>query len=250
MSVVLRAGATRSPATTAMLGVLGGMGPLATAWFYRRVVEATPSMRDQDHVPIVIWGDPTVPDRSSALLRSDAPSPLPWLLRGARALVAMGAELIAVPCNTAHPFLDELQMAVEVPVIDMVKATVENAIEHVGPGGKVAVFCTEGAYQAEIYQRRLRAAGVYPVEMAASDRRRTHRVIEDIKAGRLDVARRGLLEVVPGLAAARPDLVLLGCTELTAVRDEIESTFPVMDSATVLAINAVAAWRGHRRQAR
>lgn len=226
-----------------MLGVLGGMGPLATAWFYRRVVEATPSVRDQDHLPIVIWGDPTVPDRSSALLRPDAPDPTPWLARGARALVAMGAELIAVPCNSAHPFLAQLQMTVDVQVVDIVRVTVDQVVAQMGSGARVAVLCTEGAHRAEIYQRGLAAAGIDLIDLAASDRRRVQAAIVGVKAGRLSLAQRTLQEFLLDLASARPDLVILGCTELTVLRDEVGNTYNVLDSATVLATHTVATMR-------
>src|SRR5204862_453702 len=103
-----------------IVGILGGMGPLATADLYRKIILATPAGRDQDHLHVIIDADPSVPDRSAAL-RGEAPDPTPWLLRGARRLEAAGAAFIAVPCNTAHAFLPALRPQLAIPIL----ATIE-----------------------------------------------------------------------------------------------------------------------------
>ena len=87
-----------------IVGILGGMGPLATADFYTKLILATPATRDQEHLRVVMWADPTVPDRSVGIL-GDGPDATPWLVRGGQMLAAMGAAFIAMPCNTAHAYL-------------------------------------------------------------------------------------------------------------------------------------------------
>src|SRR5205823_10945930 len=114
-----------------IVGILGGMGPAATADLYAKIIAATPATRDQDHLHVVIWADPTVPDRSTALLHGGE-DPTPWLLRGAQRLVEMGAALIAVPCNTAHAFLPRIAGEVPVPFLHMMAETA-TAIEVAHP---------------------------------------------------------------------------------------------------------------------
>ncbi|WP_416446135.1 aspartate/glutamate racemase family protein [Leucobacter sp. HNU] len=110
-----------------VVGVLGGMGPAATADFYRKLVEATPARRDQDHLRTLIWSDPSIPDRAEAFLRG-GPSPVRGLLAGARLLEESGADFIAVPCNTAHLFLGAVRRRAGIPVLDMIGSTVDEIL--------------------------------------------------------------------------------------------------------------------------
>src|SRR5689334_7763772 len=104
-----------------VLGVLGGMGPLASAQFMARLTLLTPAAHDQDHVPAVLWSDPRVPDRTAARLAGGA-DPLPWLLRGIRGLEAAGCGAIAIPCNTAHGWYEPMQAATRLPILHIVEA--------------------------------------------------------------------------------------------------------------------------------
>jgi aspartate racemase len=245
MSTGKQESVARASRPVGMLGVLGGMGPLATSLFYQRVIEATPSRRDQDHLPVVIWADPTVPDRSSVLLGEDGTDPTPWLVRGAKVLATLGAQLIAVPCNSAQPFLPEAQVAVDVPLMDIVATTVQSAINLVGDrsDARVAVLSTQGLYRRRLYQDRLAAARINVVEISDSDRFRVQILISRIKAGQSDPSGELLDDIVTGLEAARVDTVILGCTELTTVCSAMSQQFVVVDSATSLARAAVVALR-------
>src|SRR6201990_2931368 len=107
-----------------LLGVLGGMGPLASAHFMLRLTLLTPATRDQAHIPAVLWSDPRVPDRTRGKL-SGGDDPLPWLLRGVRGLKAAGCGAIAIPCNTAHGWYDD--MAAEgLPILHIVDAAADD----------------------------------------------------------------------------------------------------------------------------
>ena len=104
-----------------MLGVLGGMGPLASAQFMVRLTQLTPATRDQDHIPAVLWSDPRVPDRTVGQPTGEA-DPLPWLLRGIEGLQRAGCGAIAIPCNTAHGWYDAMRDAAQVPILHIVDA--------------------------------------------------------------------------------------------------------------------------------
>src|SRR5215468_4341968 len=93
-----------------VLGVLGGMGPLASAQFMVRLTLLTPAMRDQDHIPTVLWSDPRVPDRTAGRLGGGT-DPLPSLLRGIEGLCRAGCGAVAIPCNTAHGWYDAMRQA-------------------------------------------------------------------------------------------------------------------------------------------
>ena len=108
---------------TRTVGVMGGMGPEATAAFYGSFVQRTPALVDQAHHPVIIFSDPRVPDRTEFIL-GQGPSPEPALLSLARKLEAAGADLIAIPCNTAHLFWKEISESVEIPVLNILEETV------------------------------------------------------------------------------------------------------------------------------
>ena len=139
----------KTPAAARFLGVLGGMGPLATADFLAKLVAVRPAQGDQAHLPVLVWGDCEVPDRTAALAGLGS-SPLPALLAGARFLDACGVGAICMPCNTAHHWMDELRQACEAPWIDMIQACV-SGIRQVQPAVRsVGVLTTAGAAAVDL----------------------------------------------------------------------------------------------------
>src|SRR3954464_6570544 len=103
-----------------ILGVLGGMGPLASAQFILRLTQLTPAASDQDHIPTVLWSDPRVPDRIAGRAGT-GPDPLPWFLQGISGLRQAGGGAIAIPCNTAHAWYGEMQTG-GLPILHIVDA--------------------------------------------------------------------------------------------------------------------------------
>jgi aspartate racemase len=120
-----------------VLGVLGGMGPLASAQFMLRLTLLTPADRDQDHIPAVLWSDPRIPPRTNGKI-SGANDPLPWLLRGIAGLKQAGCRAIAIPCNTAHLWYDQMAEAAGMPVLHIVDAAATDLRRlKIGPVGRV-----------------------------------------------------------------------------------------------------------------
>jgi aspartate racemase len=141
-----------------VLGVLGGMGPLASAHFMVRLTQLTPAARDQDHIPTVLWSDPRVPDRTVAQPSGEA-DPLPWLLRGIEGLQRAGCGAIAIPCNTVHRWYDAMCSAAEVPILHIVDAAATELRQAGFTGGRCGVMATQAALEMRLYQDRLGAQG-------------------------------------------------------------------------------------------
>ena len=141
-----------------VLGVLGGMGPLASAEFMRRLTLLTPAIRDQDHIPAVLWSDPRVPDRTAARLGAGA-DPLPTLLRGIHGLEAAGCGAIAIPCNTAHGWFESMQAATKLPILHIVDCAAEELARLGVADGTIGVMATPGTLAMRLYQQRLAACG-------------------------------------------------------------------------------------------
>jgi aspartate racemase len=197
----------------AILGVLGGMGPLASAHFMTRLTLLTPAARDQEHIPAILWSDPRVPDRTRGRLSGGA-DPLPWLLRGIRGLKAAGCGAIAIPCNTAHGWVDD--MAREgVPILHIVDAAADLLRTHTAPGHTIGVMGTAATLAMRLYQDRLERQGwvcIQPTDAQMATL--VSPAIASVKANRVAEAYRPLADAVAALAARGARAVVLGCTEI------------------------------------
>lgn len=224
-----------------MLGILGGMGPLATVDFLAKLVAATPSARDQDHVPVLAYSVPQIPERVPAIL-GRGPSPLPAMLEGVGVLVRGGARAIAIPCHTAHHWYDALAAAAQVPVLHIADA----AIAELGAARRVGLVATAGTIASGFYQRRLAASGRECLLPEASQLRES--IAEGIglvKAGQAAQARAPFLAVVEALAAAGAERVLLACTEVPVGLAAAGAALPpsALDPTDALARACVRWWR-------
>jgi len=222
------------------IGILGGMGPLATVDFYRKVIDATPAGADQDHVPVVVWADPTVPDRSAALT-GRGPDPTPWLVRGAHRLEALGAQVIATPCNTAHAFLDAVRASVRVPMPDMITETVAEIRACHPDVTSVGLLATTGTVRAGLYQRALEAEGLRTVvPTTLTQEEAVTGAIRRVKAGEVGADPICLIErAARELAARGAGLLVAGCTELPLLLGEMSAGLKVVDPTAVLARTTV-----------
>jgi aspartate racemase len=202
-----------------LVGVLGGMGPAATVDFYAKLIRRTPATRDQDHLRVVIWADPTVPDRVGAILDGST-DPYPKLLAGARQLGDAGATVLAIACNTAHAFLPRLVADTGLPFLDMVAETVA-ALGAVGSGKQVALLGTRGLLRSGLYQERLGRSGIGAVLVDEPQQQQIDRVIASVKAGSPRQAGRELEPVLQALADGGADRVILACTELPPAAESV-----------------------------
>jgi aspartate racemase len=222
-----------------MLGVLGGMGPLATAIFMRRLIELTPAERDQDHVPMLVWSCPQIPDRVGPIMGDpSAPSPLPMLREGIDKLVTGGAAVIAIPCNTVHHWFDEMRAASPVPIINILDAVAEECRLQARPGARIGVLATEATFKAGLYQRRLAGAGFHMVRLEETDARRLLLPgIADVKRNQIARAAQSFRRCIELLAQRGADAVVFACTEIpVAVGSESPAGGPAhIDSLDALA---------------
>jgi aspartate racemase len=233
-----------------IVGVLGGMGPSATADFMAKVVARTPVDSESDHLPIVVWSNPEIPDRTQALLGL-GPSPVPAMLDGVHRLVAVGADSIAIPCNTAHAFLDELRTKTQAEFFDMmffdmIEATIAT-VRRDHPGARrVGILSTSGTRWAQLYARQCRRVGLLPVELSDDDQARlVDPAIKAVKVGAdLTGATTRIGAAAVLLARRGAGVVVAGCTEIPLVIGEAAGVLPVVDATECLAAAVVE----HRRE--
>ncbi len=220
-----------------MLGVLGGMGPLASAEFMRQLTLLTPAACDQEHIPAVLWSDPRIPDRTAARLGTGE-DPLPALLRGIRGLERAGATAIAIPCNTAHGWHAAMQAATPLPILHIVDAAAAE-LDRLGvPDGPVGLLGTAGTLAMGLYQGRLPRPCLLPdaAEMAAL----VTPAIALVKANRVADSHAPLTEAARRLMARGARAVVLGCTEIPlGIAAGPPLPFPVADTVAALARAAI-----------
>ncbi len=219
-----------------VIGILGGMGPLATAELFRRIVEKTPAKRDQEHPRIIIYNDPKIPDRTAFIL-GKGEDPRPALVEGARKLESWGADFIIMPCNTAHFFAEDIRRAIKVPLVSMVDATAERIA---GMGlKKVGLLATDGTIKGLVYHRSLLRMGIGIAVPDEEDQELVMKAIYDgVKAGNLELGRRLLLGVAERLQL-RVDGIIAGCTEVSVALRPGDLTVPLIDPLDVIAEKAV-----------
>lgn len=216
-----------------VLGILGGLGPMATAYFYELLTRHTQAACDQDHIDVVISSRASTPDRTAYILGQSAADPFAALAESAARLAAFGADVLVIPCNTAHYFYDRLCAAVDVPILNMVEQTVLAAKR--GGCRTLGVLATTGTVRTGLYQNMCETHGLAcAVPDAAAQQCVMDVIYRDVKQGRR-ADRAAFERAVGSLRAQGCDRVVLGCTELSLVkRDEGLDAF-YLDSMQALA---------------
>ena len=213
-----------------LVGILGGMGPLATVELMKRVIENTEAKRDQDHVPMFVANVPQIPDRTE-YLRGSGEDPRPVLIKLIRKLEEVGCEAIFMPCNTAHAFYEDLASSASIPIFHMPARTVYEA-KRKGIS-ELLLLATMGTYLSGIYSELGRKYGVKVLLPKEEIRKRVHEEIyKGVKAGSLRKDERILKEIREEYGEVT---ILLGCTELSILKSEFEREFNVIDPLDVSA---------------
>jgi aspartate racemase len=222
----------------AIIGVLGGMGPVATTHYMARVQALTPATRDQDHLHLIVDCNPHVPG-FVAETRDSGPAPETVLADMARRLEAMGAELLVMPCNTAHAYVGAITAATSLPLLNLIEAVADAAF---ADGARtVGVLAADPCLAAGLYQEAFARRGVEVVLPKAAEQASLMNLIHAIKAGSLGAStRRGMAELAEDLIARGADLIVAGCTEVPLVLSPNDIAVPLADSIEILAARTVA----------
>jgi aspartate racemase len=212
------------------LGILGGMGPAASAEYATRLIQQTPATCDQEHIPFVLWNNPQIPDRSTSMQAGDN-KPLPLLMEGIAMLKAMSCDLIVIPCNTAHFWFDDL-VKLNVRIVHIVDS-VAYALRDVGiTDATIGVMGTKATVELGLYQDRLSKSGwecIVPTQEETDTL--VQPAIDLIKSGNMSQAYDMFMIVIDSLIARGAKAVVLGCTEIPlAVDQDKRDGIPLINS--------------------
>ena len=219
------------------LGIIGGMGPMATAYLLELIIQMTDAKTDQEHLSVIVLDNPQVPDRTSYILDNSKPSPLPVLEHMAHTLQGIGAGVLCAPCVTSHYFYEELAGSVTVPFVHMVKETAREL--RLAGKQKAGILATTGTVQTGLFQQALEKEGLsWAVPNEAVQKLVMSLIYDDIKAGKpADMGK--FRRVSDELFDAGCDCIILGCTELSLVKKDTPLGQGYLDALEVLSKRCV-----------
>ena len=195
------------------LGIIGGLGPLASSYLYEMITKKTNASIDQDHLAIALLSYPKTPDRTAYILNKTKENPYPYLLKNAKILEKLGVKMISIPCNTSCYFHEKLQKEVNVPINNLV----QNTVKYVNDKGykKVAILATTGTIKSNLYQNEL---DKYNISYVYPDQQKIMEIIYNyVKSGK-EVTLDKFLETLNNLSA---EAFILGCTELSILKSKL-----------------------------
>ena len=220
------------------IGILGGMGPLATADLFTKIVKMTKADCDNDHIRIYIDNNAQIKDRTAAILHG-GPSPLPQLIESVKKLEKMGADCIIMPCNTAHYFLQSLQIQTKVPFLSMIGQAVRVAKKRY-PGQKAGILATTGTLDAGVYSCAFNDEGVDVVLPDEEQRKYLMSIIYDhVKAGIMPTDPQPFIDVLEEMKSRGAGYFILGCTELPVAVVSLQLKGEFVDATEELARAAI-----------
>lgn len=196
------------------VGILGGMGPLATVMLMQRLIAAVAATDDGDHIPLIVDQNPQVPSRLRRLIDGTGDDPAPVLAAMAARLQGAGAEALAMPCNTAHQYALQIRNAAHVPFLDMIEHSASHALALTGKGARVGILGSPALRQIKVFEPVFAEAGLVPVYPKDEAELRT--MIQRIKTGgACDISHAGLRVASADLLAQGVDVQMIACTEFS-----------------------------------
>ncbi len=225
------------------IGILGGMGPEATVYLFDLIVKMTEAKKDQEHIPIIIYNNPKIPHRTDAILKK-SPSPLPFLIEGAKFLEKAGADFIVMPCVTAHYFYSEIIREIKIPFLHLIEETY-NHVKKEFPGiKKLGLLATLGTIKTSLFQKCFEKGGI---EIIAPDKEEQNKVMEaiycpeGIKAGYKEGHPKNLLiEVAKNLINKKNcEGIIAGCTEVPLALKKDDFKVPFIDPVEIIAYKSI-----------
>jgi len=220
-----------------LLGIVGGLGPLASAYFYELITQHTKAQKDQDHIDIILSSRASTPDRTAYITGKSPDCPLPYMIEDAVRLEQYGADALVIPCNTAHYFIDEVRNSVKIPVPSIIEET--SAYLKKAGYKKAGIMATAGTVSAGAYQDHLSDIGLdYAVPDEKYQDYLHDLIYGDVKSGGKPNLYK-FYAIAEHLIQKGCDKLILGCTELSVINREIGGDPMFIDSMEVLAHCAI-----------
>lgn len=230
------------------LGVIGGLGPMATAYFMQLLTQMSDAQSDQEHMEILLYSKPSIPDRTKYIIGTSEENPVSDMIMAGKKLKEMGADILAIPCITAHYFHKQLEDGIGLPVIHAIEETMicleEKKVTQVG------ILATDGTIQSGLFQNALMQHGIWPILPEIESQKQVMEIIyRQIKAGK-SVDMESFSQISDKLSEQGAQIILLACTELSLIKRDYDLPAGYLDVMEVLARKAVQSCNHVRKEYR
>ena len=222
-----------------VLGILGGMGPLATVKLFEDIVLLTKANSDQEHIHIIIDNNTSIADRTNYILNNNLQDPRPELIKSALRLEKAGADFIIMPCNTAHNFYDEIVKNINIPFLNMIEEAAKHIIENFKGITKVGLLATEGTIKAKVYDDTFNKYGVEIIKPSIENQKYITELIYKIKEGISQDNLDGVYMAINELKEKGAEVFIAGCTEVSVAIGLYDLKGNIIDPMRILAVNAI-----------
>lgn len=221
------------------IGIIGGMGPAATIDLYKKIVDQTPAEKDQEHIHVIIDSYPQIEDRTGYILHGGI-NPAPRLVESAKRLEAAGVDALIMPCNTAHYFAKDIESAVNIPLIHIVKCSAEAIKNNYPETKKIGLIATTGTIKAGVYGNILKEYGFETLELPEKiENNIMDCIYKGVKAGKTEEYSSLFQQSVDEITSLGADLLIEGCTEIPLLMPYVKTKLPAIDATYELACAAV-----------
>ena len=226
------------------VGVIGGLGPQATADFFNRVIRNTQAACDQDHLHVLIDNNPKVPNRNEAIAGT-GPSPAMELAKSAQRLQQAGADFLVMPCNTAHAFQNAITDAIEIPFLSIIDVTIDHVRRNFPEASVAGLLAADGCRQAGLYEQAYADLGLAMIKLSAARQAEFMQLVYLIKAtGVSPETKKAMHELALILLSEGAEFIIGGCTEVPLTLTQGSLPVPLIDTTEILARHCVSYARG------
>jgi len=227
------------------LGIIGGMGPMASAYFLQLLTTMTEASSDQEHIHAVLDSCTQIPDRTSFILGQSSEDPFPHIVESGQRLIDAGCDVIAMTCNTSHYFFDRIEQSLSVPMINLIRESA-NYLKERGIN-KAGLMATDGTVSSGLYQKEFAAAGIEVVVPSAEYQKAVmHIIYDNVKAG-TEPELPLFYDIARSMVGDGAQVIVLGCTELPLVKRDAASPASFIDPMEVMAMRAIRLCGGKLR---
>ena len=220
------------------VGIIGGMGPEATLDFFYKIIKATPAKKDQDHIHIIIDNFPQIPDRTAFLL-GKGENPLPYILKSVKTLEKANVDVLCMPCNTAHYFVEDIRNATRLPLISIIESTLNKIKSRFKNSKNIGLLATDGTIIGRIYHKVFEVEGYKIITPSEEKQNEVMKIIYSIKAGKIEENVQTFEEIIEHMKFLGSELIVLGCTELPILLKYFKPSIPLVDVTSCLAKEVV-----------
>jgi aspartate racemase len=226
-----------APKKEKIIGIVGGMGPLATLHLFKKIIELTPAKKDQDHLRIIIDNNPKMPDRTQSILNRDKKI-ISHLIESAKNLEKGGAHCIVIACITSHCYLEEIQKNIRIPVLNMIRLTLDESINN--DSRDIGLLATNGTLKNKLYQKYDEQQNINWITLEETEQKMLMNLIYKLKAGeRYQNSRDTFRKLLSSLKKKGAESIILGCTELSLIKDMFDHRFKLIDPIETVALEAI-----------